>query len=61
MTKAEWKECDRWRRITQKALLENEKALIARLCEVGIGDVLKARMAEDIINPPILLGPMYAQ
>ena len=60
MSRKEWKECDRWRRVTQKKLAEEMQKKIDMLATFGTTE-LEQRMKRDIINeaiyPPLLLGP----
>jgi len=73
MTRKEWKDCDRYRRITQKVLAQYEKEMLDLAAEMTTNAVLYGtseseqvrRMRQDlydkIVNPPILLGPHMDQ
>lgn len=59
MTRAEWKECDRWRRVTQQVL---KKAVDQQMMDFAVyGSTMPAGSREAavsrIINPPVLLHP----
>lgn len=58
VTRDEWREIDRWRRVTQRQLAKDAQAEIERLVVFGsTHPELARRMAERITNPPLLLGP----
>jgi len=59
ITRKEWKEIWRWKRITQSELAKAMQREIDYL--VVYGNTLlpeqKQRMIDNIVNPPLLLGP----
>jgi hypothetical protein len=56
MTRKEWKEIDRWRRVVTRKLRES---LEQRLSEVFIrgGEKFLIDVLDEAVNPPLLLGP----
>lgn len=62
MTRAEWREVHRWRRVTQhklKEMAEREIEAFRRMSEdLGTYGVARMRIAMDnIVNPPVLFYP----
>lgn len=64
MKQHEWKEADRWRRVTEKKLKREMKQRFANLVAFGTThpeiNAIYERMVDEIVNPPLLLGPMFA-
>lgn len=57
MTREGWKECDRWRRTTQRKLSDETERRIEWMRAYGTSHPeIALSVAEDIINPPVLLG-----
>jgi hypothetical protein len=57
-TKAQWKEADRWRRITQKKLAEARQQLMENLAVYGTTHPrIRENILNELTNPPLLLGP----
>lgn len=58
-TRAQWREIDRWRRVTEKRLRgwrEEQSREIGQIALAGHRD-LAARMAERLINPAVMIYP----
>lgn len=62
MTRKEWRDIDRWRRLTQKdlrAAAQREEETLRHMCE-DLGAFGTARLVQRIdrmVNPPVLIGP----
>lgn len=61
MTKAQWKEADRWRRIVDKKLQQHLIGKMELLTQqIIFGTMPKesmGRLLDDVVNPALLLGP----
>jgi hypothetical protein len=62
MTKREWREIDRWRRVAERKLREaiqrQTEALAAMRDDLGAyGTATHLHAIERLINPPALIGP----
>ena len=57
MTKAEWKEADRWRRVTQKKLAEHAQSEMDNLVVFGttLAPAVRSSMIDAMVNPPLLM------
>ena len=59
MTRQEWREVDRWRRVTQKVLAEQARKRVDNL--IAFGSSMPSWQRKDLIdrlvNPTLLLGP----
>lgn len=59
ITREEWKRLWQWKRITEKDLQLQEEKKVNMLRRYG--DVMpletKSRMIDEMVNPPLLLGP----
>ena len=62
-TRSEWREIDRWRRVTQRELSKHDAAMIAMLREplsdlAAFGQAqMRADVIQSIVNPPIMVYP----
>jgi hypothetical protein len=54
MTRAQWKEADRWRRMTEKKLRDQMAERIANALLFGTSH---PELLDSIVNPPLLIHP----
>jgi hypothetical protein len=58
MTRQQWRKCDRWRRSAQKILRQYTERRLEALIRIGTSNpVLQDELLNEIINPPVLMGP----
>ena len=58
MTRDEWREVHRWRRIADRRLrAETERRLVNMICYSTSHPEIWAGFASEVIDPPILIGP----
>ena len=59
MTREQWHEIDRWRRVTQKKLCAQEERMRLDLMTFGTTHPRGAEIANRLVNPPLLVHPIF--